>query len=233
MIRINIILGISLLLFTTFSFAQSTPAKSGETSYIDVTGTAEKEVIPDEIFINITLAERYINKDKLTIEVQEVNLKQALKSIGIDLKDLYVSDINADFVKIRRQKKDVLTKKDYTLKVSNAGTIAKVFAELDKLDITDAYISKVHHSKIDSLKKEVRIMAIKAAKQKADYLLEALGEQTGKVLVVTDSPDPVQPYYPMPRVMTMAQEATPPAADELQFQKIKLSASIYVKFGIK
>jgi uncharacterized protein YggE len=233
MIRINIILGISLLLFTTFSFAQTTPAKSGETSYIDVTGTAEKEVIPDEIFINITLLERYINKEKLTIEVQEVNLKQALKSIGIDLKDLYVSDINADFVKIRRQKKDVLTKKDYTLKVSNAATIAKVFAELDKLDITDAYISKVHHSKIDSLKKEVRIMAIKAAKQKADYLLEALGEQTGKVLVVTDSPDPVQPYYPMPRVMTMAQEAVPPAADELQFQKIKLSASIYVKFAIQ
>jgi uncharacterized protein YggE len=86
---------------------------------------------------------------------------------------------------------------------------------------------------MDSLKKDIRIMAVKAARQKADYLLGALGEQTGKVLVVTDSPDPVQPYYPMPRVMAMAQDAVPSADDELQFQKIKLSASIYVKFAIK
>ena len=231
--KYQLIVIITLSLFTQYSSAQIPPPKLLESSYIEVTGTAEKEVIPDEIFINITLAERYINKDKLTIEVQETNLKQVLKNIGIDLKELFVSDVNADYVKIRRRQKDLLTKKDFTLKVNTAAIVGQVFQELDKLDITDAFISKVHHSKMDSLKKDIRIMAVKAARHKADYLLGALGEQTGKVLVVTDSPDPAQPYYPMPRVMAMAKEVTSPAEDELQFQKIKLTASIYVKFAIK
>lgn len=206
-------------------------------SYIEVTGTAEEEVVPDEIFITITLKERYVNKEKLTIEAQETQLKKALLSIGIDLKNLYLADINADFVKIRRQKKDVLTQKDYSLKVQNASMAGQVFQELDKLDITDGYIAKVNHSKLDSLKKEIRIKAIKAAKEKATYLLAALGEQPGKVLVVTDSPDASsQPYYPMPRVMMMKADGIPEAqqpAAEIEFQKIKLSSSIYVKFAVK
>jgi len=92
----------------------------------------------------------------VTIEEQEEKLKAAVKSLGIDLTNFYLSDANADCVKIRWQKKDVLTKKDYTLKVSNATSVGQVFQELEKLEITDASISKVSHSKIDSLGKEVR-----------------------------------------------------------------------------
>jgi uncharacterized protein YggE len=227
-----------LLSVALLSFGQAnTPLPSISSSYIEVTGKADEEIIPDEIFITIALKERYINKEKITIDVQEMQLKNALRSIGVDLKNLFLSDINADYVKIRRQKKDVLTQKDYVLKVGTAAMVGQVFLELDKIDITDGYISKVDHSKIDSLQKDVRIKAIKSAKEKATYLLAALGEQPGKVLVVTDSPDAsTQPYYPMPRVMMMKAEGMPaeqePAA-EIEFQKIKLSSSIYVKFAVK
>ena len=85
---------------------------------------------------------------------------------------------------------------------------------------------------------EIRIKAIKAAKEKATYLLAALGEQPGKVLVVTDSQDGggVQPFYPMPRMMAMKADGVPEMQEpleEIQFQKIKLSSSIYVKFAVK
>jgi uncharacterized protein YggE len=218
-----------------YSFAQSPAFSTAMPSYIEVTGTAEEEVVPDEIFITITLKERYINKDKITIETQEGQMKNALKSIGIDLKNLYLSDVNSDYVKIRRQKKDMLTKKEYVLKVATASMVGQVFNELDKMDITDGYISKVNHSKLDSLKKEIRIKAIKSAKEKATYLLAALGEQVGKVLVVTDSPDPgTQPYYPMPRMMAMvAADGVPEQKEEIEFQKIKLTSSIFVKFAVK
>jgi uncharacterized protein YggE len=218
-----------------YAFAQSPALPTSPQSYIEITGTAEEEVVPDEIFITITLKERYINKDKITIETQEAQLKNALKSIGIDLKNLYLSDVNSDYVKIRRQKKDMLTKKEYVLKVATASMVGQVFNELDKMDITDGYISKVNHSKLDSLKKEIRIKAIQSAKEKATYLLVALGEQLGKVLVVTDSPDPgTQPYYPMPRVMAMvAADGVPEQKEEIEFQKIKLTSSIFVKFAVK
>jgi uncharacterized protein YggE len=234
--KITAIISSALLIIGIHSFAQPQPVPPPpSTSYIEVTGTAEEEVIPDEIFITITLKERYVNKDKITIETQEAQMKSALKSIGVDLKNLYLTDVNSDYVKIRRQKNDMLTQKVYVLKVATATAVGQVFQEMDKMDITDGYISKVNHSKIDSLRKEIRIKAIKSAKDKAVYMLAALGEQVGKVLVVTDSADPdMYAYYATPKMMTMAAaDRMPELYEEIEFKKIKLSSSIFVKFAVK
>lgn len=242
MINLKTVLVIIALLGGTTIFAQTTP-EAEEKPFIEVTGTAEQEVVPDEIYIKITIREKYVNKEKITIEVQEEKLKAALREIGIDLKNLSLSDANADYVKVKWGTKDVLTKKDFTLKVGDAVTLGKAFQQLDKLEITDAFISKVSHSKIDSLRKEVRIMAIKAAKAKTDYLLMAIGEQTGKPMVVRElelenlplssniinvggSRASMQGYYIDGIEMKDDEE-------EIQFQKIKLQAAIYVKFLIK
>ena len=44
--------------------------------YIDVTGTAEKEVVLDEIYITITLTERYEGRDKVDVNEQEKAVKE-------------------------------------------------------------------------------------------------------------------------------------------------------------
>jgi hypothetical protein len=162
--------------------------------------------------------------------------------LGIDLENLYLSDANADYVKVRWQKKDVLTMKEYTLKVSNATTVGQVFLELEKLEITDAYISKVNHSKMDSLRKEVKILAIKAAKDKAEYLLTAIGEQTGKPLIIREvDGSSNQAYSNVSRgvssenlgVNYYTEKNKDKEGNEIQFQKIKIKTSIYIKFLIK
>ena len=89
--------------------------------------------------------------------MREEKLKFALIEIELDMKNLFLADANADHVKVKWKTKDVLTKKDYLLKVTNATKVGQVFQQLDKLEITDAFITKVNHSKIDSLKKEIRI----------------------------------------------------------------------------
>jgi len=223
------------------TFGQTNTQNADERPYIEVTGTAEKEVIPDEIYIGIIIREKYENKVKVTIEEQEEKLKNAIKALGIDLTNLYLSDANADYVKVRWQKKDVLTKKDYTLKVSTATTVGQVFQELEKLEITDASISKVSHSKLDSLRKEVKIMAIKAAKDKADYLLTAIGEQTGKPLVIKENEIIANQQFVNVRGSRSSEteynfdDMKIKSLDnsEIQFQKIKIQTSIYVKFSIK
>lgn len=237
------LLTIAFLIMTIFTFAQTNTSMTEEQPYIEVIGTAEKEVTPDEIYIGIIIREKYVNKAKLTIEEQEEKLKTAIKSLGIDLTNLYLSDANADYVIIRWQKKDVLTKKDYTLKVSTAATVGEVFLELEKLEITDAFISRVNYSKMDSLRKEVKIQAIKAAKDKADYLLTAIGEQTGKPLVVKENeilPNMIlengnvrgsrfsETEYYVDGIKIKSDDL-----NEIQFQKIKIQTSIYVKFSIK
>jgi uncharacterized protein YggE len=224
----------------TASASGQTTTQTEDKPYIEVTGTAQQEVVPDEIYISIVIREKYVNKEKQTIEIQEEKLKSSLKEIGIDLKNLYLSDANADYVKIKWKTKDVLTKKDYTLKVTNATSVGQVFQQLDKIDITDADIARVNHSKIDSLKKEVRILAIKAAKSKADYLLAAIGEQAGKPLIVQErdnahieqsmlnirgSRSALSEYY--------VDGSKIKTEDEIKFQKIRIQSAIYVKFSIK
>lgn len=234
-----------VLLFVLTSVVYVSQAQNPieEKPFIEVTGIAEQEIVPDQIYISIIIREKYENKEKVTIESQEEKLKVLLKEINIPTSDLYLSDANADFVKVKFRTKDVLTKKDYILKVSSATSVGQVFLQLEKLEINDASISKVSHSKIDSLRRENRITAIKAAKRKADYLLNAIGEVTGKPLVVRENNTgnneynynrntPVQvSSYANARFLDDGDKATD--NEEIQFKKIKIQSSIYVKFLIK
>lgn len=228
-----------LLLFAEFGHAQ-TVSNPQDPPHIEVTGIAEQEVIPDEIYLSIILREKFNNKEKISIQAQEEKLKKQLLAVGIDLSLLSLSDANADLIKIRWKNSGVLTQKEYTLQLSTATQVGQVFQQLDKLEITDASIQRVNHSKLDSLKKQVKINAIKAAKAKADYLLNAIGEQTGKALIVQEYDNQYFPksdanYYPS-RLMAesgLAEATLPEGDNDLQFSKIKIEARIFVKFAIK
>ena len=70
-----------------------------EQNYIEVSGRAEKELSPDEIYLDITITEKD-NRGKVSIERQEKSLFKRLASIGIDLtKDLQISDISSSLEK--------------------------------------------------------------------------------------------------------------------------------------
>jgi uncharacterized protein YggE len=234
-----------LLLISTTSYSQVIPSQQEEKPYIEVLGTAETDVIPDEIYVSITIRERFVNKVKISIEEQEEKLKIAIKGLGVDLYSLSLSDANADYVRVRYMKKDLLTKKEYTIKLTNATSVGQLFLELDKLEITDAFISKVDHSKKDSLQKDVNIKAIKVAKAKADYLLNAIGEQTGKPLLIreteiTPARNTNQEYLNVRGSRSNISEYYVDGVkvdsiekNEIQFRKIKFRTSIYIKFAIK
>ena len=211
--------------------------------YIESTGTAELMVVPDQIYLRISLQERYQNKTKITVDAQETELKTALSTLGIPIDKLSLADAHANFVKMRRNQKAVLTRKDYELLLPDAETLGKVLDALDNLKVADAFVNDVSHSKRDSLQKTVRIKAIQDAKEKADYLLNAIGEQTGKPLIVNvindvpyskgneinikGSRDKVTNYY-IDGVRVQAD-----GEDDIQFQKIRIYVTAYVKFGIK
>lgn len=222
-------------------YGQNKETKTTDLPHIDVSGFAEKEIIPDEIYIDFVIRERYQGRTKITIPEQEERLKTSLTAMGIDLSNLFLSDANADFIKINWQKKEVITRKEYTLKVSKADEVALVFQEFDKLDIWGASIAKVNHSKIDSLKKAIRILAIKDAKDKADYLLTAIGEETGKPLMVIENPQgfTVEDVKRLPgrSISFIGYDEPRPVYEEevpeIQFKKIKLTCSMSVRFLVK
>lgn len=245
--KFTLLILVAALCIPFISHAQTQPEKP----YIEVNGYAEKEIIPDEIYIGINIIEKMENRVKVTIQEQEEKLKTSLKAININLDDFALSDASSDYVRVRWNTKDVITRKSYTLKVGSALQVGQVYLELEKLDIKEARIERVNHSQLDSLKREIRISAIKDAKTKADYLLSSIGEKTGNALVVTDNPattlyqgnDYVQrPFrgevFEMRDMQMMNKDSyndklSSFQSDTIEFRKIKLHSNVYVKFAIR
>jgi uncharacterized protein YggE len=225
-------------LLTCHLFADGQQSSSNTVRFIEITGTHETEVTPDELWVKITLLERTENKGKISIETLESELKKNLKDLGIDLSLLTLNSADADYRKIRTFKKDVMISKSYMLKLNTAEKLSKVYERLDAINVQDAYVSKYTHSKILLIQKETRISAIKAAKDKANYLLEALGQQLGAPIQITETENYVQDGQQF-NIMAArnslsrfddASESS--SSDEISFKKIKVRSSFLVKYEI-
>ena len=232
------ILILSVLVFA-FMVAEAQYVQPGqEKPFIEVVGSGEMEIIPNEIYISFTLKERLDGKNKITIEFQEAEVKKQLQKAGFNLDKLSLADASSGIVTVKRKKQEVLASKNYVIKVATTKEIASVFEVLDTVEALNADITKVAHSEIEKYRKEVKILAVKAAKEKAIYMLGAIDETVGKPLMIQEreSYDDVIPVTRMANMKAMAMENRELAAEdipELTFQKIKLKYSVFARFEIK
>ncbi|MFA6059710.1 MAG: SIMPL domain-containing protein [Taibaiella sp.] len=231
-----------VVLFTSYTMNGQVLPLNEEKPFIEVTGTASLEIAPNEIYVDIIIEERYDGKEKLPVDMQEQKLKAVLEGLHVDLKNLSLSAANAEYVNVKKVGKDVLTKKNFKLKLTDALTVGKLFEQLDKIDLDNAYISMMNHSKMDSLKREIRIKAIKAAKEKADYLLAAIDAKRGQPLLVQEKDYVViDPYTLNSRARTAHVEnelykddgVIIKVKENVQLKMLKVESAIFVKFAIK
>jgi hypothetical protein len=73
------------------------------------------------------------------------------------------------------------------VKFKTSQQVIQLFSVMDSLAISNAYISKYSHTKMEEYKKQIKINAITAAKEKAQYLLSAIGEKAGKAISVHET----------------------------------------------
>lgn len=173
----------AFVIFATVSVFSQTPT---ERRVIEVTGSAEMSVTPNEFTFKITLLERIENKQKLTIEMQEANLKNELAKIGVDVsKDLTVFDLGSVYISQKRTK-DTLGSKDYRLKLNDLEKIGKLQEIADRLNISRLDLIEATHSELARFRRETKTEAVKAAKTKAEYMLGAIGERVGKAVFIKE-----------------------------------------------
>lgn len=68
-------------------------------SYIQVNGRAEKEITPDEFYLQIVINERD-SKGKISVESQQRDMIAALKRLGVNVeKQLKVANLSSEFFK--------------------------------------------------------------------------------------------------------------------------------------
>jgi uncharacterized protein YggE len=210
-----------------------------EPRVIEVSASAERWITPDEFTFKITLFERIENKQKITIEQQETALRNELAALGVDVaKDLSVFDISSTYF---RQKKvrDVLSSKDYRLKIRELNKIAKLQEIADRLNISKLDLIESEHSEITRLRRETKMDAMKAAKEKADYLLASIGQRAGKPVYIREEPDEAPKnqyanYGVNVTSNTVGRDRLVDTADDaLSFSQIRLRYVIVAKFEIE
>lgn len=229
-----------VLFFSQISYGQ-TQTNIEEKPYIEVIGHADKKITPNQIYLSITIKERETGRNKITVEQQEKDLRKVLNDLNIPLELLSIADTQADYIRVKWTKKEVISQNEYELKLSTSQQVADVFEKLDEIKIDNAFISKVSHSKMKEYQKEVEIQAMKNAKSKADYLLAAIGHETGIALIINERNTSASDYYldginvRGSRGLASRQYAEPEdkSMGTIEFRKIKLETKIFARFEIK
>lgn len=203
-------------------------------SYVQVYGRAEKEITPDEFYLQIIINERD-SKGKISVESQQRDMIAALKRLNVDIdKQLKVANLSSEFFK---KKSSVATAK-YQLQLGSSAEVARVWQALDDLGISNVSILKVSHSKIDQLKEQVRVEAIRNARKNAATLAEAIGQQVGRCFYIYDSNSNVVPavYDNMVLMRSAKDVATAEMQveeDPLEFKTLRLEYGVQAKFVLE
>jgi uncharacterized protein len=180
-----------LLLSCPIIFAQTGDKNFIDLNYIEVTGKAEMEIDPDDIYIRILINEKDF-KGKTLADIEK-SLYGKLNELGFDLsRDLVLKDLVSNFQYYWFIKADVQLSKEYQLLVHDAKTAGKVFMELQKLGISNASIDRAENSKITEYRREVKIAAVKAAQEKAKALALAINQDIGRAVYILETENPVR-----------------------------------------
>ncbi len=205
---------------------------------ISVSGTAEAEVTPDIIYLSISLKE-YLkdnnSKKKVDITTLENQLYNAVQKAGIPKENLTINNLSSyNFVTEKKKNPDFLASKQYRLKVTDLNKWNAIMDAIDPKGIAFTNIDSYDYSKVEDLRKELKIKAILAARAKATYLVEALGDKLGSALEIQEVTNDVYPQQNFrANVMMMKASADMEVAQDIDFKKIKLNSVVNAIFQIR
>jgi uncharacterized protein len=206
--------------------------------FIEVTGSAETEIAPNEITLFIRLREFEENKNKVQLEKLDQDFLKALQNAGIDKKKLTLADAGSKLNRVTKRDKVTFREKSYQLVLNSAAEVEKFLEKLEPVEVSDLMITRVHHTDYEKIRLDVKIKALQAAKAKADALLKGIGSEVGKPLMVREWENDPQPYDMTSNVRMMKMEQQQdggmiPQEPGTEFKKIRLRAQVTAQFEIK
>ncbi|MCY0967853.1 SIMPL domain-containing protein [Chryseobacterium wangxinyae] len=212
-----------------FTLGSLINAQEIKKNVIEVTGVAEMEVEPDEIIFNIGI--KADNKNQLA--ENEKLLFENLKNNGVKNED----------IKFKSMYQNIYSKtqkftKSFQFKVNAKTNMSKIFEDLNQKCVINLNIAEIKNTKIADFRKTVKINALKAAKEKADYLLESINKKTGTPMEIVEiedyMSDSVLPMAFKSRLANVQMETADATVDYSfdNIENIKLKYSIKTKYEI-
>lgn len=237
------IISLTLLMFVSFAHAQDKNNYNPYPKTISVNGSAEMEIVPDEIYVQIDLHE-YKKKggDKVELDKIKNDFLSLCKQLGISDSTISIASYdgnNGNYIYWKKKKTDpsLFATIAYQIKFKESRTMDKLVNELDDDATANFQIVKVSHSNIQAFRKQLKIDAIKAAKEKGIYLTASIEEKLGNAVTIeepeentaSDNYSQVNIYANKLRSVGTEGDAASAGVD---FKKIKLRYEVKVVFAL-
>ena len=176
------IIATSLLFLTP----QKTFAQTETGRYIDISTTVEREVSPDELYLQITIREKDYKGKKSLEEMQEA-LIGALKVNRIDVPQCLTLNYMGSEIGYKSFSKSIKsqTEATYMLKLNDVATMQNVISALEERQISDIELVRTKYTGEKELKEEMGIEAMQLAKAEAQMLAGAIGQEAGKAMTIS------------------------------------------------
>lgn len=232
----KVILGWGLLL--PFALQAQVSKNFIDQPYVEVNGTADTMLTPNEIFVDIVISESD-SKDKKSVEEQEQKLLGALKNIGVNTdKDLVTKNFSSKYSVYGLTAKVVKTK-TYQVKVGSGLMLSKLFNVLEENKISNANVAKIGHTDMEQIRMMCRAKAVRNARAKAVVMTAALDQAIGAALFVNNYSNTVGgvPAYDntgnsLYKSKVRTQDSSADIA-EIEFEQIRVQEQVEVKFILK
>lgn len=219
---------IALTLITSGLSAQNQPQG------VHVTGEGVINVVPDQVLIDV----RVEHEGDAAVEVKN-KTDQDVDKVFKFLKKEGIAEKYVQTERISLNKNYQYNTKTYRYVASQSISIKLV--DISKYEnviagLLNAGINRIGNvnftsSKLDELTKQARVKAIKDAKEKAKVFADALGQDLGKAIYISESNN----HYPGPMYKTMAMESSARGGNDKQtiaVGEMQIKVDVQVNFAL-
>jgi uncharacterized protein YggE len=235
----KIFFSILLMIFALRSTAQT--EKNPFPKTITVTGSAEMEIIPDEIYVQVDLKEyQKKGQDKVSIDKIKDDFLKQVKSLGLPDSAISIAAYDGSngnpWIRKKNKKEELFASISYQIKLKSSQQMDQLVNLLDDNATENFSIIRTSHSRLAEIRKQLKIEAVKAAKEKAKYLAGAIDEQAGEAITINEPGEYIIPYYTtMMKSNTMMRDQATTGEDQsaVDFRKIKYRYDVTVVFALK
>jgi len=206
---------------------------------IEVTGSAERSITPDEIIFTISIEEYWKEefegkkyeeyKTKIEIETVEESLMAELKAANITMKDITLKRAGNYY---RQRGKDFLISKTVDVKLASFEQVNDLSNRLKTRGIRNMNISRMKHKNSGDIKLEIKAEAIKNARKKAELMAAAVGKTIKDAISIVEIDQNVgvipRPVAYARGAAMMKSQAAPQGAEYENFQKLDFKAQVRI-----
>ena len=235
------IIGRAIALVAMILILPLTSSAQNEVPNIDMQAEAQREVIPDELYLSIIIKESDY-KGKKTLQQQQEAMIGVLKANRIDVPESLTLDFMGSSLDYKTFSKRVAPRSSasYILKLSDAAIMQKIIYELEEKQITNIQLAKTRFTKEEQLITELGVEAMQKAQRQATAYSGAVGQSIGKAIKISSwntssSPQP-RMYKSRNTILTeesAADTAVGALPESISISKLTYTVHVNVKFELK